>query len=870
MPDTPQTVVDEEVIEDRAGVGHTQTVALPDGSFVVAYSEPDGDGYAVRFQHFSPEGDLLNDRSLLGDPNPLDEPNFDLAVLPDGRLVFVTECEPAGGVTQQTHIQATIVDLVGEQDVTLVDSEEINSEGSQPNRSLFNPSVTVNDDGTFQVNWIERDPQGNHQVEGIRLTPGKNVNTVKNDTDIKDFSGNDDAETDTITLENGNQVLVLDRDGKSGDSDEIYVRIMAPNGDFRDSFDITTADRDKAFDVTAVALKGGGFVIAWTLDDGTDTDVVARVYDADGNEQKRIVAFNGISEGGDNNNEPVLVALNDGGFILFADDGAGEIGLVGQRYDEGGAKVGEVFRVTDDNVTNMSAAQLEDGRVVVSWEVAGQGVIKREILSVDATDGDDLVEGDGKDNAFHGAGGDDFMRGFGGDDFLNGGDGNDELRGGSGNDELHGGDGDDLINGGEDDDILYGGSGDDVFFFNEDHGDDEVKGFNATRDSEKIDLSRISEITDFTDLRENHMVRDGDDVVIDTGGGNSIRLHAVKRADLDAADFILSHAAIDGTGEADVLLGTAADEVLRGLGGDDVLSGGAGEDILYGGSGSDIFVFSDGDGRDEIRGFNATDNNEKIDFTGISGTLDFDILRAGHMEQVGDDVRISFGGGDLLILRSVDLGDLDAEDFVFANPGETIIGTDDGDTLNGTDGDDVIEGLDGSDVITGGAGNDLIDAGSFGDTIDAGAGNDTVIGGQGRDVVDLGFGNDVFQDDAQNNFFGSDTVLGGAGNDTFFGAGGADVFTGGTGNDTAHAGIGAETFVFASGDGNDTIIGFDVTADVLDLSAVAAFGDFGDFLENGHIAQSGNDLVITDNAGLTIRLEGLELADLTEDNVLFG
>ncbi len=67
------------------------------------------------------------------------------------------------------------------------------------------------------------------------------------------------------------------------------------------------------------------------------------------------------------------------------------------------------------------------------------------------------------------------------------------------------------------------------------------------------------------------------------------------------------------------LSGTDGSDVIRGLGGDDTIIGGAGDDILYGGAGSDTVFFEAGDGRDEIRGFNANDDAEKIDLTGSPG-----------------------------------------------------------------------------------------------------------------------------------------------------------------------------------------------------------------------------------------------------------
>ena len=143
-----------------------------------------------------------------------------------------------------------------------------------------------------------------------------------------------------------------------------------------------------------------------------------------------------------------------------------------------------------------------------------------------------------------------------------------------------------------------------------------------------------------------------------------------------------------------------------------------------------------------------------------------------------------------------------------------------------------------------------------------------MIGGLGPDEVHLGDGDDIFQDDIQTDAAGTDTVFGGAGNDTYVGGGGSDIFDGGAGDDIIHAGTGSETFVFASGEGSDLVTGFDVEADVLDLSGVATISDFTD-LNGLHMSQHGDDVRIRDGHGLTITLQDIDLGDLGADNFLF-
>ncbi|MDF1670263.1 MAG: calcium-binding protein, partial [Roseovarius sp.] len=67
---------------------------------------------------------------------------------------------------------------------------------------------------------------------------------------------------------------------------------------------------------------------------------------------------------------------------------------------------------------------------------------------------------------------------------------------------------------------------------------DVIGDFDALNVFEAIDLRSVSAITDLADLTSNHMTQTGANVVIDTGGGDSITLTGVNLGDLDSTDFI--------------------------------------------------------------------------------------------------------------------------------------------------------------------------------------------------------------------------------------------------------------------------------------------------------------------------------------------
>ncbi len=116
-----------------------------------------------------------------------------------------------------------------------------------------------------------------------------------------------------------------------------------------------------------------------------------------------------------------------------------------------------------------------------------------------------------------------------------------------------------------------------------------------------------------------------------------------------------------------------------------------------------------------------------------------------------------------------------------------------------------------------------------------------MIRGNSDDVLSGEGGRDILTGDA-----GNDRILGGAGDDALSGEQGSDVF------------------VFATGDGIDTVVDFTAGTDRIDLSAVAAIADLAD-LDANHAIQDGCDLSIEGAGGdrivlIGVALDGLEIA----------
>ena len=168
-----------------------------------------------------------------------------------------------------------------------------------------------------------------------------------------------------------------------------------------------------------------------------------------------------------------------------------------------------------------------------------------------------------------------------------------------------------------------------------------------------------------------------------------------------------------------------------------------------------------------------------------------------------------FGGAGNDIIRG-HAGD----DYLEGGPGQdSMDGGKDNDTfyIQGTDTDyDIFRGGPGTDTILGSNGDDTIRVHKFTgedtvEVIDGGEGFDVIAGTDGADIIDL-TGTSLISIERIEGGKGNDTILGSMGNDTIHGGEDDDVITGNKGDDLLVGGSGRDVYVYAEGDGHDTII----------------------------------------------------------------
>ncbi|MFB2550944.1 calcium-binding protein [Ensifer soli] len=375
------------------------------------------------------------------------------------------------------------------------------------------------------------------------------------------------APSDEAMVENGRGGVYFYRNYTDH---QIYGSAFNAAGKPAKAFQLNTTRTEEltAFDAASMRIETAelktGFVAVWTsrenYGNALDFDIRARVFAENGKAIGKDILVNVERAGGQF--QPDVVALKSGGFAVAWSTGgilgSPELDHVIRYFDARGKAVsGEIvtehfdYLKTPGEMGTMngqaSYATLKDGSIVKIFgdfnfgkPMRADGILAAKIGKA----GSETLNGTAKADLLLAGGGDDKVKAGAGNDVVDGFTGNDTLAGGAGDDVLYGGDGNDSLDGGAGRDVLVGGPGNDtltggtladIFVFDKLSGLDRVTDFQGGTD--KLDLTAF----DFTTATDalGHASQAGADVVFRFEGGAEVWLANTQLASIGTGDLLV-------------------------------------------------------------------------------------------------------------------------------------------------------------------------------------------------------------------------------------------------------------------------------------------------------------------------------------------
>ncbi|RUM03845.1 hypothetical protein EFR84_19170, partial [Rhizobium chutanense] len=338
---------------------------------------------------------------------------------------------------------------------------------------------------------------------------------------------------------------------------------------------------------------------------------------------------------------------------------------------------------------------------------------------------------------------------------------------------------DNTLDGGAGNDLLEGGDGSDTYVFGYGYGHDEIResyGIVLYADDDAVRFASGVDVADVTFQRSGE-----NDLLISLAGSddtlliaNEFYLEVWDMNDVERFQFsdgtVLTREQIGEiivgnqiTSGNDTIVTFDLNETINGgdgndsidaRGGADAITGGRGDDIIIGGGGNDVFYYSRGDGNDVVHEYYANGGSDRLVFSDVLAA-DVRLSRSGNDLTiiVGENTTTTDDDGQILLADEFNVDLLDTtgvETVVFAD-GAAFSNRDLARWIlsqSFTAGNDNYVGFVFDDVISSGDGDDTIDAGGGNDTITGGLGNDKLEGSGGSDLFlyALGDGSDTITD----------------------------------------------------------------------------------------------------------------------------
>jgi len=249
----------------------------------------------------------------------------------------------------------------------------INTETSADQDS---PAITALADGGFVVVWESLGQDSS--ADGVYFQRYDAAgNSIATETLVNTTTTGDQDNSKVTALANGGFVITWESDGQDGSGEGVFLRIFDANGIAASSeIRANSETSDNQDDPDIAALSNGGFVVVWesNLQDSGLNGIYFQRYNDSGVAQGSETSVNTTTIA--DQKRPRITGTNDGGFVVvWYDESTGDREIKAQRYDASGGTIGgeaSINTFTIANQHNPEIVALSNGGFVVVWESADQ------------------------------------------------------------------------------------------------------------------------------------------------------------------------------------------------------------------------------------------------------------------------------------------------------------------------------------------------------------------------------------------------------------------------------------------------------------------------------------------------------------------
>ncbi len=373
---------------------HPEITTLSNGGFAISWYSSDNGLYDIRGRVFNADGSPVNASDILVSTNNTNSQAYSQIVsLSNGGFVIVWQSD------DNSSSNYDIKGRVFNADGSPVNASDILISTSNTDVQQA-PQITSLENGGFVITWNSMDNGSNYDIRGrVFNADGSPVNA--SDFAVSTSNTNNQYVPQITSLENGDFVICW-YSNDNGSNYDIRARVFNPDGSPVNASDIlisTTNTSNQGYS-EITSLENGGFVIVWRSYDSTSNwDIRGRVFNADGTPVN--TEDFAISTSNTNIQQlPQITKLLNGGFVVIweSNDNGSDYDIRARVFNADGTAVNASdILVSTSNIAAQEYPEitvLENDNFVVAWESSNNGSdydIRARIFDANGNPLDDLI-----------------------------------------------------------------------------------------------------------------------------------------------------------------------------------------------------------------------------------------------------------------------------------------------------------------------------------------------------------------------------------------------------------------------------------------------------------------------------------------------